>query len=64
MMGPELRMCLVLFTFFLDQLGFNFMLGSYASCYTLGYGWLIMLQMAILVLLHVRDGLMLLIKSI
>ena len=44
MMGPEIRMCLVLFTFFLDQLGFNFMLGSYASCYTLGYGWLMMIQ--------------------
>ena len=35
MMGPELRICLVLFTFILDQLGFIFMLGSYASCYTL-----------------------------
>ena len=35
MTGPELRMCLVLFIFFLDQLGFNFMLGSYARCYTL-----------------------------
>ena len=31
MMGPELRICLVLFTFILDQLGFNFMLGSSAS---------------------------------
>ena len=28
-------LCLALFTFILDQLGFNFMLGSYASCYTL-----------------------------
>ena len=45
MMGPELRICLVLFTFILDQLGFIFMLGSYASCYTLGYGWLMMIQM-------------------
>ena len=44
-MGTELRTCLVLFTLFLDQLGFNFMLGSYASCYTLGYGWLMMIQM-------------------
>ena len=44
MMGTELRTCLVLFTLFLDQFGFNFMLGSYASCYTLGYGWLMMIQ--------------------
>ena len=44
MMGPDLRICLVLFTFILDQLGFNFMFGSYASCYTLGYGWLMMIQ--------------------
>jgi len=64
MMGTELRTCLVLFTLFLDQLGFNFMLGSYASCYTLGYGWLMMIQMLYLFLSHVHDGLMLLIKII
>ena len=56
MMGTKLRTCLVLFTLFLDQLGFNFMLGSYASCYTLGYGWLMMIQMLYLFLSHVHDA--------
>ena len=37
-MGTELRTCLVLFTLFLDQLGFNFMMGSYASRFTLVMG--------------------------
>ena len=55
-MGTELRTCLVLFTLFLDQLGFNFMLGSYASCYTLGYGWLMMIQMLYMFLSHVHDA--------
>ena len=57
-MGTELRTCLVLITLFLDQLGFNFMLGSYASCYTLGL-WLVNDDTnVILVLLHIHDGLM------
>ena len=55
MMGTELRMCLALFTFILDQLGFNFMLGSYASCYTLGL-WLVNDDTnVILILFHVHD---------
>jgi len=37
-MGTELRTCLVLFTLFLDQLGFIYMLGSYASRFTLVMG--------------------------
>ena len=37
-MGTELRTCLVLYILFLDQLGFNFMLGSYASRSTLVMG--------------------------
>ena len=46
MMGSEIKdMPSVCLPLFLDQLGFNFMLGSYASCYTLGYGWLMMIQM-------------------
>ena len=55
-MGTELMICLVLFTLILDQFGFNFMLGSYASCYTLGYGWLMMIQMLYLFLFHVHDA--------
>ena len=38
MMGTELRTCLVLFTLLLDQLGFIFILGSYASRFTLVMG--------------------------